>query len=132
MTLLVDTSALYALMDRDDPNHVSARAFWSTLPERETPLTHNYVVLETSALVQRRLGVPALRSLVDDVLQPVSTIFVDDELHRTAVATVLAAGQRDVSLVDRVSFEVMRRFGLANAFAYDAHFAQLGFQTLPT
>ena len=132
MTLFVDTSALYALLDHDDPNHQSAKAFWSNLSEDEMPVTHNYVLLETCALIQRQLGIEALQSLVDEVLQPISTMFVDEELHRTAVATVLAARRREVSLVDRVSFEVMRRLSVATAFAFDAHFAEFGFQALPS
>jgi uncharacterized protein len=131
VTLLVDTSALYALLDHDDPNHQSARAFWSSLRDDQLPVTHNYVLLETCALVHRRLGVEALQALVDEVLQPISTLFVDEELHRTAIATVLAARRREVSLVDRVSFEVMRRLGLSTAFAFDAHFDEFGFRALP-
>jgi predicted nucleic acid-binding protein len=132
VTVLVDTSALYALLDHDDRNHQSARAFWLNLPDDEMPVTHNYVLLETCALIQRRLGVEALQSLVDEILQPISTLFVDEELHRTAVATVLAARRRDVSLVDRLSFEVMRRLALTKAFAFDTHFAEFGFQALPS
>ena len=131
MTLLVDTSALYALLDNDDPNHPSAKAFWSSLRDDQLPVTHNYVLLETCALVQRRLGVEALQALVDEVLQPISMLFVDEELHRTAIATVLAARRREVSLVDRVSFEVMRRLGFGTAFAFDAHFEEFGFRALP-
>lgn len=131
MTLLVDTSALYALMDRDDPNHHRAGAFWSSLPDDEVPVTHNYMLVETCALVQRRLGVGALQTLVHEVLQPISTLFVDAQLHQTAVAAVLAARRREVSLVDRVSFEVMRRHGFTDAFAFDAHFREFGFTALP-
>ena len=49
MTILIDTSALYALVDRDDPNHQDAEAFWLSWPEGETPITHDYVLLETFA-----------------------------------------------------------------------------------
>jgi predicted nucleic acid-binding protein len=131
MTLLVDTSALYALIDRDDLNHQSARTFWSGLSDEETPVTHNYVLVETCELVRRRLGIDAVQALVDDLLQPISTLIVDEQLHQTAVAAMIASRRRDVSLVDRVSFEVMRRLGLTSAFAYDPHFADFGFRALP-
>jgi predicted nucleic acid-binding protein len=38
-----------------------------------------------------------------------------------------SARRRDLSLVDCVSFEVMRRNGITRAFAVDRHFQELGF-----
>jgi predicted nucleic acid-binding protein len=81
VTLFVDTSALYALMDRDDRNHARATRFWSTVSVAEPLLTHNYVLVETSALVQRRLGMEALHVLVDELTLPISTVFVDQAVH---------------------------------------------------
>lgn len=131
MTLFVDTSALYALMDRDDRNHASAARFWSELDAAEPLLTHSYVLVETAALVQRRLGVDALRVLVDELTLPISTVFVDRTVHDAAVSGVLAAHKRQLSLVDMVSFELMRRAGVRAAFAFDEHFAQFGFDVQP-
>jgi uncharacterized protein len=47
------------------------------------------------------------------------------------VSAMLAAGQRDVSLVDWTSFELMRRLGVNTAFAFDDDFAEQGFDLLP-
>ncbi|HZV52687.1 MAG TPA: PIN domain-containing protein [Candidatus Dormibacteraeota bacterium] len=133
MTFFVDTSALYALMDADDPNHAAAWAFWRGAADAaRSPVTHNYVVLESCALVHRRLGIQALQDLVDVLLLPVTTVFVDEELHRAALLGVLNARLREVSLVDTVSFEVMRRLGIGTAFAFDSHFGRYGFTTLPS
>ncbi len=131
MTLFVDTSALYALMDRDDLNHASARRFWTDLGPDEPLLTHNYVLVETSALVQRRLGVEALRVLVDELTLPISTVFVDRVVHDAAVSGVLGSHVRQLSLVDMVSFEIMRRAGIRAAFAFDDHFPRFGFERRP-
>jgi predicted nucleic acid-binding protein len=43
------------------------------------------------------------------------------------MATLLAAGRRKLSLVDCVSFELMRGCGCNHAFAFDAHFEEQGF-----
>lgn len=131
MTLFVDTSALYALMDRDDLNHASAIRFWNQIDASEALLTHNYVLVETSALVQRRLGVDAMKLLVDEVTLPISTVFVDRAVHDAAVSGVLGAQLRQLSLVDMVSFEIMRRAGIRAAFAFDEHFARFGFDVQP-
>jgi uncharacterized protein len=124
--VFVDTSAIYALLDRSDANHSAAAATLPTLRERGL-LTHSYVVVESVAIIQSRLGMEAVRRLVDDLLPAFDVRFVTQELHATAVAALLASGARDVSLVDRVSFEVMRGAGLTDALAFDRHFEQAGF-----
>ncbi len=41
------------------------------------------------------------------------------------------AGRRTLSLVDCVSFEVMRRIGVLKAFAFDHHFKDYGYEISP-
>lgn len=131
--ILVDTSALYALLDSDDTCHPAARATLERLgSEGETLLTHEYVVVETMALVQRRLGMEPLRDLVHALLPVIGVVWVDEGLHREAREAALAAGRRDVSLVDRTSFLVMRRLDVRRAFTFDADFAAEGFEVEPS
>lgn len=131
MTAFVDTSALYALLDAGEPNHVAAARTFSALAPAEPLVTHNYVLLETIALVQRRLGLAAVGSLVGDLLRPIPIVWVDVELHGRALGAALAARRRDVSLVDWTSFELMRRREITRAFAFDADFADQGFDLVP-
>jgi predicted nucleic acid-binding protein len=42
------------------------------------------------------------------------------------------AGRRTLSLVDCVSFEVMRRTGIRKAFAFDRHFQDYGYEIYPS
>lgn len=131
MSVFVDTSAFYALLDRDDANHARARATWLELRQRREPLlTHNYVLVETVALVQRRLGLEAVRALRDALLPLVTVVWVDEALHERALAATIASGRRGVSLVDRVSFEVARLHVCRAAFAFDEDFAAMGIATL--
>ncbi len=132
MTVLVDTSAFYALVDDRDPDHANAQAGLQRLRADDEPLlTHEYVVVETISLVQRRLGMGALRRFVDDLLPIVDIERVDPALHAQAREAMLAGGQRGISLVDWTSFLVMRRRGIETAFAFDDDFAAQGFRTLP-
>ena len=129
MTVFVDTSALYALMDRDDRNHKAARDKWIKLLEAgEVLLTTSYVVVETTALVQHRLGLDAVRTLLDDILGVVEIRFVEADLHKAAVASLLSARQRGLSLVDCASFQAMRDLDIGIAFTFDRHFRQQGFR----
>jgi uncharacterized protein len=131
--ILVDTSAFHALLDLDDANHRSAAGAIAELRRvDETLLSHEYVVVESVALIQRRLGLDVLRRFVDDVLPAVQVVWVDEDLHREAREALLAAGRRSVSLVDWTSFLVMRRYGLRRAFAFDPDFATEGFEVIPT
>ncbi len=131
MTVFVDSSALYAVLDASDASHpVAARVWLRLLEQREVLLTTNYHVVETFALVQRRLGLHAVRTFDTDMLPVVEVRWVDEPLHRAAVAAVLTAGKRDLSLVDCAAFVVMRERGLRDAFAFDADFEDQGFVRL--
>ena len=83
----------------------------------------------TFALVQSRLGLDAVRSLQQDVVPALRVLWVDAELHAAAATALLTAARRRLSLVDCVSFEAMRREGVRRAFAFDRHFAELGFES---
>ncbi len=131
-SVFVDTSALYAALDADDDHHGRGAAGLDRLLdelERNAveAVTHSSVVVEITALVQRRLGMTAVRALLDDVLPQLHTVWVDADLHAQAVTALLAANHRSVSLVDWTSFVVMRRLGLQTAFAFDADFERQGF-----
>jgi predicted nucleic acid-binding protein len=131
MSVFVDRSALYALLDRDDANHEQARAVWLELRRRREPLlTHNYVLVETVALAQRRLGVEAVRALRDGLLPLVHSVWVEQELHQRALAATIASRLRNVSLVDWISFEVTRLRGCRAAFAFDDDFAEEGIEVV--
>lgn len=129
---MVDTSAFYSALDRRDPNHAeAARCFVEVLRGDETLLTHNYVVLETFSLLQRRLGIPAARHFLDELLPGVPVHWIDQGLHDRAIAACLATGSRGLSLVDCISFDLMRLRGVDRAFAFDADFKAQGFRLLP-
>jgi predicted nucleic acid-binding protein len=128
MTVFVDTSALLALLDADEARHAEAVSVWEQLAASGTRLvTTNYVVVETLAVAQNRLGLGAVRALVGDLLPAMDVFYLDADLHEAATSALVAAGRRSLSLVDCASFAVMRRERLHHAFAFDRHFAELGY-----
>jgi uncharacterized protein len=46
------------------------------------------------------------------------------------VAAVLAAARKKLSLVDCVSFQIMRQQGVRASFCFDSHFGEQGFAVL--
>jgi predicted nucleic acid-binding protein len=126
--IFLDTSAIYAWADAADPNHHAAvRRLQAVLDAGEELLTHNYVLVESLALLQARLGVAAALKLAKD-----STAFViewvDDDLHASGIRELERSKKRHVSLVDHISFLVMRRRGVSVAFAFDPDFNSAGFK----
>ena len=130
MSVFVDTSALYALLDADDANHAAARRTFEGL--RDTELTtHAYVVVESLALVSRRLGREAALHLIDGLLPVIDVRPVDAALHALALAAYRESNDIGVSFVDRTSFAFMRLHGIETAFAFDADFSRAGLLTIP-
>src|SRR5262245_19430565 len=107
--IFLDTSAIYAWADRNDSNHQTAiRWLQGILDLGEELLTHNYIMVESISLLQARLGVSASAKLMKD-----SALFVidwvDRDLHASGVREWQRSGKRRLSLVDQVSFLVMKR-----------------------
>jgi predicted nucleic acid-binding protein len=125
--LFVDTSALQAILDAEDPNHERAVAVFESALQTDGAVTHNYVHLEAEQLVRRRLGAAAATRLLNELLPAMRTIWVDEAIHTEAVEAIAGKG-RAASLVDQVSFIVMRSLGIDTALAFDADFDKQGYR----
>ena len=129
MTVFVDTPGICAVLDADDRHNGEADHLWKRLVlETEQLVCTNYVLIESFALGQRRLGTRAARLLEEDILPLVRVHWVEEPVHRSAMAPFLTAGRRDLSLVDCVSFVIMRRLDVKVAFAFDQDFQGQGFE----
>ncbi|MBW2195436.1 MAG: type II toxin-antitoxin system VapC family toxin, partial [Deltaproteobacteria bacterium] len=93
-------------------------------------VTSNYVILETMALLQNRLGFEAASLWCRDVLGLAETVWVDESMHTTAYELWLGVGRRKLSLVDCTSFTLMRRHIVEKVFGFDKHFGEQGFKVL--
>jgi predicted nucleic acid-binding protein len=131
MNAFVDTSAFLAVLNRSDERHATAKAIWEELlTAGQGFVCHNYILVETSAVLTRRIGLGAVRVFEQDVVPALRIVWVSREIHEAAVGAHLAAGRRALSLVDCASFEVMRRTGIRTAFAFDPHFAEFGYEII--
>jgi predicted nucleic acid-binding protein len=130
--IFVDTSALIEFLDRDASRHEEVVATSAKIYRERRGLTHNYVLVETEALVRRRLGAGVARRLLEDVVPVLEIVWVAADLHQAAVTAHLRSLRRRSSLVDHVSFELMRRRGVRAALALDPDFARHGFELVPS
>lgn len=126
--VFADTSAFFALGSVSDEAHGAAGRVWARLQERDLELvTTSYVLLETCALLQRRLGLTSVRSFREDIVPLVRVVWVGEELNERGLALLLSRGKEDFSLVDAVSITVCRDEGIREVFAFDRHFTEEGF-----
>ena len=128
--VFVDTSALIALLDADDPRHGAALTTLLEIANREL-VTTGYVVAESIAVVRRRFGVEGAVTLVDDLLPLVDVIMVDPSMHAAALARYRASLPSGTSFVDQVSLHLIAHEAIEAAFALDADFAAAGVEVLP-
>ncbi|MBS3909917.1 MAG: type II toxin-antitoxin system VapC family toxin [Actinobacteria bacterium] len=132
MSTFIDTSAFLAILGADDLNHEKSKEAWKYLVGRKEALVcSNYVLIETFALVQHRLGIEAVITFQNDVFPILTIEWVDELSHLSGVAAVLATRRKRLSLVDCVSFSVMRKLGINVAFTFDRHFKEQGFRCIP-
>lgn len=132
MSVFADTSALYALLVRSEPSHSAASAAFTTLVHaHKTIWTTSFVVVETMALLQHRIGLQAARDFDEALLPTIKVVWVDEELYRRGTERLWREDRRQLSLVDCVSFEFMQATDLTSAFAIDPHFAEAGFDLVP-
>jgi predicted nucleic acid-binding protein len=127
----VDTSALLAFAYVDDMHHDAVVAAMTPVLATRRAITHNYVVVETEALVKRRHGAAAARRLLCNLIPLIEVAWITPELHARAVESHIADPRRRTSLVDHASFVVMRERGIGEALALDRHFREAGFSVKP-
>jgi predicted nucleic acid-binding protein len=130
--IFVDSSAFLAVIDVDDRQHQSAQVCWrNILLENHALLTNNYVIVETVAITQKRLGLKAIRDLQQEILSLIPVEWIDEARHQAAIEMVLRADRRRLSLVDCSCFLTMRSAGIDTAFTFDPHFGEQGFTVIP-
>lgn len=133
MNIFIDTSGFLAVLDKDDASHAKVKNAWvDMLSSDDLLVTTNYVLVETFALVQNRLGLAATKVFQEDIVPVLQTEWIDKTLHSAAVGIMLSASRRKLSLVDCVSFETMRLLGITTAFTLDKHFREQGFSCIPS
>ena len=126
--VFVDTSGFHAFLDRTDPFHAKARdLFIRARDEKWQLFTTSYVVHESWALIQARLGWEAVEDWIGSLLPMCEIAWVDESMHRLGAARARQAKERRLSLTDCVSFEVMSSRGCTEAIADDEHFRRLGY-----
>lgn len=134
LPVFVDTGPWIALVDQRDQWHAEAERVLRQLQASRQPLvTSNLVLMESYTglvnRVERRL-IARFRETIYSSRQ-ISIQRVDALTEELAWELFLRYDDKRVSMVDGSSFATMEQLGITQAFTFDRHFAQVGFQTLP-
>jgi uncharacterized protein len=128
MNIFADTSGLFALLVKNDYMYVSARENFNYFAENNVQLvTSSFVLVETTALLQSRIGLAPVKDFNAKILPLLDIVWVDDKWFAKAMQRLIGQNNRDISLVDCISFEIMDAHQIEYAFAFDKHFEANGF-----
>ncbi|MBL0702322.1 MAG: PIN domain-containing protein [Desulfosarcina sp.] len=128
MNIFADTSGLFALLVKNDYMYVRARENFNYFVGQNVQLvTSSFVLVETTALLQRRIGMAPVYDFNSKILPLLEIIWADNKWYTRAMQRLLAQNNKNVSLVDCLSFEIMDSLEIKCAFAFDKHFEENGF-----
>ncbi len=132
MKLLADTSALLALVMRNDQHHAAAARFVRAHAGVRFLLT-DLILAEVATRLRVRAGTERAVAFCRDLLGSPhhQLLFVDADLLEGGLMHMQRLADKRLSLTDCISFEVMRRLSLAGAFAFDDDFRACGYPMLP-
>jgi uncharacterized protein len=131
--IFVDSSGWIALLHNRDSLHPQAKRVYDDLMRSRTTLVTTSLVLVEVAGV---LAAPHLRGLAAELERRYrqaeidQLVWIDENAYRRGWHIYCERSDKEWSLVDCISFVIMRDLGLHQVFGADHHFIQAGFQKL--
>lgn len=129
--VFLDTVGLIAVWDDTDQWHTAAEPIWLNLIRHGRPFVTTPLVLYECGNAASRRRYRNQVATFRELLQAAGGLVVptSDELD-AAWVQYAAEPIGGPSVVDLVSFTIMRRLGITEAFTNDKHFATAGFTVL--
>ena len=129
--VILDTSALYALASDRDAFHQRATYTYHRLIDQGQRLwTTAYALVETIALIQRRLGFTAMSNFINGMADEVSILWVQNDFHYQAWDRLMEHQGAGLSFVDWTIALASRRLD-AVIFTFDSGFVSRGYSVIP-
>jgi predicted nucleic acid-binding protein len=129
--LFVDAGPLVAVVNPGDQHETEARQAWQRLAATKLPLVSSEHVLDEVATAIARTQSPRraaewVRQQLDSGL--IRWISCGPEDWRAATDWLTHYSDQQISFTDALSFTLMRRLKITEAFTFDRHFVIAGFQ----
>lgn len=130
--VVIDASALYALLSDRHLNHKTAVQTFERLIDREVQLwTTSYCLAEVSSFVLEQAGVKAGSIFMEAILDAAHVFWVSSPAHEEAWQHVVQVQSPHFTLGHATTAVAARKLK-AFAFAFDEHFLELSIPTLPS
>jgi uncharacterized protein len=128
--VLADTSYYVALLSNNDERLLSAVRWSETLLGQQ--VVTEYVLVELGSMFANVRGRRHFVPFVEHLLADGGTLFIpaSRSLLRRGMALFASRPDKEWSLVDCISFVVMKERRLTDALTTDHHFVQAGFNAL--
>ena len=126
----IDSSAFIGQTCRDDQYHRQARKISKRLKKNSIGVTTDYVLSETLTFLSLRVGHYAAIKFYETIHEVANLIIVytTKKDFYQAMEIFKQYHDKDFSFVDCMSFAIMNQQNLFQAFTFDQHFAQAGFE----
>ena len=130
--LFVDTSGWIEVFGKNNPFHEKAKGILiQAMKERRPIITTNYVITEFIGRGGKacRLHRQELLATVNEIsdLPGIEVVFIGEVNHALAITFLRGRLDKEWSLVDTTSFNVMTQRGIHEVLATDLDFVQAGF-----
>lgn len=123
MSMLVDTGAWYALADTSDRHHEEAKAFYAEQAATTRFATTDLIVAETWSLLHSHLGRSSAFIFWETLRETRIPILTVEPVDLEAAWHIAQAfPDQAFSFADCMTFALMERLRIYDAFAFDAHF----------
>ena len=128
MKVFVDSSAVAALIIKNDENHENATTSLKQMTEKNVEMVlSNFVLAETYNLIAARTYPGKAREWILKNTWTVERVTSADE--KEALKILEKYIDKDFSYTDATSFSLIKRLGFDLAFTFDRHFKQYGILT---
>jgi uncharacterized protein len=130
MMVLLDTVGLLALWDKSDQWHADAERVYWRVKESSIFVTTTFILAECGNAGARRPFRFAVAQLRLELENEEALIVPAVEDWNQGWEAYQVGKANSAGIVDHISFAVMRRLGVKQAFTNDQHFRAAGFETL--
>lgn len=129
MRVFVDSSAIIALLVKNDSNHEQAMEALSRMVRQGAELVmSNFIIAESYNLIAARVNSFKAREWLLANTWPVERVGRLDE--KRALEIIRKYDDKDFSYTDATSFAMIERFAIDFAFTFDRHFQQYGIRII--